>query len=155
MDPVNLLTRYLLTSVGAGLTGGLIMSAVMAVIDRSDVPGRNMVVALGSLLTRSKENARLVGLILHAAAAVIYGLVYTWLLIVLDLQGWPTAFFGGLGLGIFHGIVVSLSLVWVVADQHPLPEFRETGPLVFIEHFAGHAAFGVTVGLVLAVFPVV
>lgn len=153
MDPIGLLTRYLLTSIAGGLAGATLMSLVMTLIDRSGIPGRHMVVALGSLLTGSKENARLVGGLLHAAAAVIYGLAYTWLLLVLNLHTWPSALFGGLGLGVFHGIVVSLTLVWIVADQHPLPEYRETGPLVFLEHFAGHVVFGGTVGLVVAFAP--
>jgi hypothetical protein len=113
-----------------------------------------MVVAVGSLLTRTRENARLVGVILHAISAVAFGMLYTVLLIALQLNEWPGAFFAGVGFGTFHGIVVSLSLVWIVADQHPLEEFRGAGPAVFLQHFAGHVVYGAVVGIVVAFAPV-
>lgn len=153
MDPVQVITLYVFFSVIAGIAGAIAMTVVMMLIDRSGVPGRNMIVAVGSLLTRTRENARLVGVMLHGIAAIAYGLIYTLLLMALNLSSWPAGLFGGLGLGAFHGIVVSLALVWVIAEQHPLEEYREAGPAVFLEHFAGHVAYGAVVGTVIAFAP--
>lgn len=153
MDPVEVIAIYLFFSVVAGIAGAIAMSVVMMLIDRSRVPGRNMIVAVGSLLTHSRENARLVGLLLHGVAAIAYGLIYTILLMALNLASWPGGLFAGLGIGTFHGMVVSLALVWVIAEQHPLEEFREAGPAVFLEHLAGHVAYGAVVGTIIALSP--
>lgn len=153
MDPVQVIASYVFFSVIAGIAGGIAMTAVMTLIDRSHPNGRNMVIGVGSLLTRSFANARLVGILLHGIAAMAYGLVYTLLLMALNLSSWPAALFGGLGIGTFHGMVVSLGLVWVIADQHPLEEYRETGPAVFLEHLAGHIAYGAVVGTIIGLAP--
>jgi len=153
MDPVQVITTYVFFSVIAGIAGAIAMTAVMTLIDRAHPVRRNMIVAVGSLLTRSTANAGLVGVLLHAIAAIGSGLVYTLLLMALNLSSWPAGLFGGLGLGAFHGMVVSLGLVWVIADQHPLEEYRETGPAVFLEHLAGHVAYGGVVGTIIALSP--
>ena len=57
------------------------------------------------------------------------------------------------GIWIFYGLVVSLGLVWIVAENHPLDEFRQATPLVFLSHFAGHVVFGAVVGLVISIAP--
>jgi hypothetical protein len=54
---------------------------------------------------------------------------------------------------VLHGIIVSLMLVWVVADQHPLEEFKEADLLVGLGHFAGHVAYGAVVGLIVGLSP--
>lgn len=153
MDPVQIIASYVFYSVIAGIAGAIAMTAVMAVIDRNHPDGRNMVDAVGSLLTRTLANARLVGVMLHGIAAIAYGLLYTLLLMAVNLSSWPAAILGGLGIGTFHGMVVSLGLVWVIADRHPLEEFRDTGPAVFLGHVAGHIAYGGVVGLVVGLAP--
>lgn len=153
MEPATLIALYLFWSVVAGAAGGGAMLGAMALIDRSGVPGRNMVAALGSLFTRSRDGAVRVGGLMHAIAAVLSGLVYTELLLAFGMTSWPGAVFAGAGLGLFHGIVVSLALVWLVADAHPLEEFRQAGPAVFLEHLIGHLVFGAVVGLVIAAAP--
>src|SRR5690606_29755553 len=93
------------------------------------------------------------GVLLHGAMAIGAALIYTALMIAFGMTGWPSSLLVGLGLGTFHGIVVSLALVWMVADAHPLPEFREAGPAVFLEHIFGHIAYGAVVGIVVALSP--
>jgi len=155
MNPANMIGNFLLYATLAGLLGGVAMTLTMRLIARSGLKsGGDMIVAVGSLLTKSRENARMVGFFLHSFSAVGFGLLYTLLLITLNLSGWPSGLFAGGFVGVLHGIVVSLALVWVVADEHPLEEFREAGPAVFLEHFAGHVAYGATVGLVVALAPV-
>ncbi len=123
-------------------------------IERAGPPTGGMVMAVGSLLTRSRDNALWTGVWVYFGSAVIFGLIYTLLMMRLELTGWPQAFFAGAGFGFFHGLVVSLGLTWVVSDNHPLAEFREVTPLVFLSHFAGHVVFGGVVGLVVAISPV-
>jgi len=112
-----------------------------------------MVVAVGSLLTKSKENARLVGMFMHAISAIAFGIVYTLLLMAVGMTGWPAALFSGALLGVFHGLVVSLSLCWMVSDHHPLEEFRNVSVSVAVTHFIGHIVYGAVVGLVIAFVP--
>ena len=112
-----------------------------------------MVLALGSLLTKSRENAYRVGLFVHVTAAVSFGLAYTLLLLTLGYTHLPTSLMLGLGLGVLHGLLVSLMLVWVVADHHPLEEFKEADLLVGLSHFAGHVAYGAVVGLAVGLLP--
>lgn len=154
MEPSTVIVNFLVYAALAGFCGALAMTVVMRTISRTRIGEGDMIVAVGSLLTRSRENAKLVGVIMHGISAVAFGQIYTALLIGLGANTWPGGLVAGLGLGVFHGIVVSLTLVWIVADHHPLPEFRQAGPAVFLEHFAGHAAYGATVGLVIALAPI-
>ena len=48
-------------------------------------------------------------------------------------------------------MLVSLMLVWVVCEAHPLEEFREAGFAVGLAHFAGHVAYGAVVGLIIGI----
>ncbi len=153
MEAPVLIAVYLFWSLVAGVLGGGAMLGAMALIDRSGVPGRNIVAAVGSLFTRSRESAVRVGGLLHAVAAVFSALIYTELLLAFDLTAWPGALLGGLGIGAFHGVVVSLALVWMIADAHPLEEFRNAGPAVFLEHLSGHIVYGAVVGVVIALAP--
>lgn len=145
------IAAYLLTSFLAGVFGITAMEAVMWRMGQAQWAKGSMIIALGALITRRRENAFRTGLILHVISATLFALLYTLAMESLGLALWPTALFVGTGFGVFHGIVVSLALVWVVAEQHPLEEFNEAGLAVGLIHFAGHVAYGAAVGLVIAV----
>jgi hypothetical protein len=153
MSPVVIILDFLAYSTLAGILGALAMIGVMQIATRGLGVSSEMVIAVGSLLTKSRDNARLVGLFLHAISAIFFAMIYTLLIMALDCTGWPTAFFVGAGFGTFHGLVVSLSLCWVIADQHPLEEFREVSLPIALCHFVGHVAYGAMVGLVIALVP--
>lgn len=143
----------LLTALVAGLLGGGAMELAMWLITRSGWAKGDMIVALGSLLTKSRENAYRVGLVLHAISAVGFALVYTLLMLVLGFTHMPGSMMLGLGVGFLHGLLVSLMLVWIVSEQHPLEEFNEAGLAVGLSHLAGHVAYGGVVGLVVGLSP--
>jgi hypothetical protein len=147
------LVQYLATALVAGALGGLAMEAAMWLIARGGKIKGDMILALGSLITRSRDNAYRVGFIVHALAAFGFALVYTLLMVTLGYTGMPNALMLGLGVGTLHGIIVSLMLVWVVSDQHPLEEFKEADLLVGLSHMAGHVAYGGVVGLVVGISP--
>ena len=147
------LTNYLLTSLAAGVIGGLAMEGAMWLIARAGLAKGDMILALGSMVTRTRERAYRVGLAIHATAAIGFALVYTLLMVIVGYTELPRSLMLGLGVGTLHGIVVSLMLVWVVADQHPLEEFKEADLLVGLSHVAGHVAYGGAVGFVVGILP--
>lgn len=154
MDIAMFLLKYLFASLMAGIFGGLAMEGAMWLISRAGARG-DMILALGSLLSKSRDNAYRVGLVIHATAAIGFALVYTLLMVTLGYTHLPMSIMLGLGVGILQGIIVGLMLVWVVADHHPLEEFQEADLLVGLSHVAGHAAYGAVVGLVVGLLPLV
>jgi len=149
MSPAHLIVLFLGYSAVAGVLGALAMAVVIWLITRAGWARGDMVLAVGSLLTRSRESARLVGGILHALSGVGFAMVYTVAMMALHLARFPVAVYAGIGFGIFHGMVVGLMLCWLVADQHPLAEFKEAGLAVGVSHLAGHVAYGLVVGVVI------
>jgi hypothetical protein len=147
------LVQYLGTAFVAGLLGGLAMEAAMWLIGRGGRIKGDMILALGSLITHSRTNAYRVGLIVHATAAFGFALVYTLLMVTLGYTNMPNSLVLGLGVGTLHGIIVSLMLVWVVSDQHPLEEFKEADLMVGLSHMAAHVVYGGVIGLVVGWSP--
>ena len=153
MTTTMFLLKYLGTVLVAGALGGLAMEFVMWLISRAGLAKGDMILALGSLLTKSRENAYRVGWVIHATAAVGFALVYSLLMVTLGYTHLPSSLMLGLGVGAMHGILVSLMLVWVVSDRHPLEEFKEADLLVGLTHFAGHVAYGAVIGVVVGLSP--
>jgi len=153
MSPIQLIVTFLLTSLVAGLVGGAAMEGGMALIARADWARGRMIEALGSLITKSRDNAFRVGAIVHFISAVGFAAVYAMLMIMLGTTRLPLSLMVGLVVGALHGVLVSLMLVWVVCESHPLPEFREAGLEVGLTHFVGHVAYGAMVGLVIGLSP--
>jgi len=153
MNVTTFLLGYLGTAIAAGILGGLAMEWVMWLISRAGLARGDMILALGSLLTKTRANAYRVGLVVHVTAAVGFGLVYALLMVTLGYTHMPLSLMLGLGVGTLHGVLVSLMLVWVVADQHPLEEFKEADLLVGLSHFVGHVAYGAVVGAVVGLSP--
>jgi hypothetical protein len=149
----KLVLDLIFTSLTAGILGAGAMEVVMWLITREGWAKANMIVAVGSLFTRSRENAFRTGVMLHAISSFVFAMLYAFAMTRLGLSHLPTSFFAGIGFGIIHGLVVSLMLVWFVAERHPLEEFQEAGLAVGVSHFAGHVAYGAVVGLVIGLSP--
>jgi hypothetical protein len=147
----NLTSGNLVTALIAGFFGMLAMELVMWLITRRGWAQGNMIVALGSLVTKKRENAFVTGGILHVIAAFFFALLYLLAMLQFGFTHLPAAFFAGICFGLLHGMVVTLALVWVVSDQHPLEEFQDAGLAVGVSHIAGHVAYGAIVGLVIGI----
>lgn len=147
------LTNFLLTSLVAGILGGLAMEGILRVIGRAGWARADMIVALGSLVTRARDNAWRVGMLIHAVSAIVFAAVYTLLMVKLGYTAMPASMMLGAGLGFVHGLVVSLGLVWVVAERHPLEEFSEAGLAIGLSHIVGHVGYGLVAGIVVGVAP--
>ena len=145
MTPLN----FLLTAAVAGVLGGVAMEGVLWLIGRAGWAKANMLIALGSMVTKSRENAWQVGALLHTISAIGFALIYTWLMVRTGFSHMPLSMMLGLGAGFVHGLIVSLALVWIVAERHPLPEFNEATLAIGLSHLVRHVAYGGVVGLVV------
>lgn len=153
MNAFTMIVSYFLTSVAAGVLGGAAMLFVMWLMTRSGLARGNMVVALGGIVTKTRDNAQRVGLILHTISAVGFAMVYAMLMLWMGMTQMPDALFVGVGVGFAHGLIVSLMLVWVVAEGHPFEEYTDAGLAVGLSHLLGHVAYGAVVGLAIGISP--
>jgi hypothetical protein len=151
MNTFDLTTGHLVTALAGGILGMFALELAMWLITRGGWAKGNMVVALGSLITRRRENAWRVGAVLHVIAAIFFAMVYLILMVRFGLTHLPASLIAGVCFGLFHGMVVTLTLVWIVSEQHPLEEFQDAGLAVGVSHIAGHAAYGAVVGLVIGI----
>jgi hypothetical protein len=151
--PTMTLLSFLLTALVAGVLGGVAMELVLWLIGRVGWAKADMLVALGSMVTKSRENAWQVGAVLHTISAIGFAMVYTLLLTRTGFTHLPLSMMLGLGVGFVHGLIVSLALVWIVAERHPLAEFNEATLAIGLSHLVGHVAYGGVVGLVVGLSP--
>ncbi|HKB92089.1 MAG TPA: hypothetical protein VKC60_16350 [Opitutaceae bacterium] len=151
MNETTIIVHFLLWTFLAGLLGAFTMTVVMRVMAGAGLSKGNMVVAIGSFFTGSSQTAFLLGSLLHGISGVCFAMLYAVLMKFLELNYWPAAFFAGAGFGLFHGIVVSLTLVWMVAEHHPMEEYKNAGIAVGLCHLAGHVAYGMVVGLIIGI----
>jgi uncharacterized membrane protein YagU involved in acid resistance len=147
------LVTFIVTTLVAGILGGLAMEAALWLIGRAGWAKADMIVALGSMFTKSRDSAWRLGVLLHIASAIGFAILYTLLMHALGATEMPWSAALGVGVGFFHGLIVSLGLVWVVAEQHPLEEFNEAGLAIGLSHIVGHVVYGAVVGLVVAIAP--
>lgn len=149
----SMILSFLLTAVIAGVLGGLAMEGVLWLVGRAGWAKADMIVALGSLFTKSRDTAWRVGATLHVFSAIGFAMNYTLVLVALKTTAMPMSMMLGAGIGFVHGLIVSLGLVWVVAEQHPLEEFNEAGLAIGLSHIVGHVVYGGVVGFVIGVAP--
>ena len=153
MNSLTLIASYLSSAVVAGVFGGGAMIGAMWLMTEKGIARGNMIVALGGLVTKSRNNAFRVGLILHIISAIGFAMVYSMLMMWIGATALPQALYVGIGVGILHGLLVSLMLVWVVADEHPFEEYTDAGLAVGLTHLLGHVVYGAVVGLVIGISP--
>ena len=152
MVDFNLAVAFLLTAVFAGLLGTAGMTLTLYSITRSGITNARMVFAVGSLMTRSRDSALTVGSVFHIILGLVFGILYTLAMLAFpDGLTNTQMIFVGLGLGFIHGLMVSMLLVAMVAEFHPLEEFREAGFAVGIAHLVGHMVYGLLVGAGVAI----
>lgn len=136
----------------AGVVATACMTLCLYSIHWSGFANGDMVRALGSWVTRRYEDSLLIGLLIHFSAGAGFSLIYVeaW-----QRTGFPATTLGipiGALFGLFHGSVVSLMLVMIVAEHHPLERFREAGFSVALTHIAAHVVYGLVIGCAISVW---
>ena len=144
------------STILTGVLATLGMTTFLYLSHAAGFANGDMVRAIGSAITRREENSLIPGLITHFFFGVVFSALYVFLLSMV-----PEAAIEGpdrtlrlvvLGamMGFVQGLVVSIGLVIVVAEHHPVERFREAGVNVALIHLIAHVIFGAIVGLVSA-----
>ena len=143
--------KSILVIILSGILGTCGMSLVMWLINRSGLANADMIRAVGSIYTRSYENALLPGIIMHFTAGIIFAFLYVVFLSLFSL-GSVGAYIGmGAMTGVFHGLVVSFLIVVLVAEHHPIEQFQKAGAEVAVAHLFGNIIYGLIVGAVIGI----
>jgi len=149
MDPANLIVSYLFFSLLGGVLATAAFSGLLFWFDRIGVTKGNMIVALGSLITHSRDRAAQVGVVVHFASGLFFGLIYTWGLMAIGASSFVGALLLGGLFGLLHGVIVAVTLVASVSDFHPLEEYRKATWVVGLTHGLAHVAYGLAMGFVV------
>ncbi|MBI4081923.1 MAG: hypothetical protein HY423_04860 [Candidatus Lambdaproteobacteria bacterium] len=144
----------ILHTLVAGVAATAAMTVFMWMVHSTGVANADMVRAIGSLYTRSYENALWPGLFIHFSAGVMFAFFYIalWSLIPHTTFGVFVAL--GVVVGFFHGLTMSFVLIALVSDRHPVARFRAAGFEVALAHLAGHVVYGGVLGLVVGALEV-
>ncbi len=143
--------EFLICSIFAGLLGSGGMTLFLNLVTKLEITNAKMILAVGSLITKSTKNAMLVGWIIHLVSGIIFGIFYTFVITRLAPAIIGVIIGAGILLGFLHGLIASIGLVAVIAEQHPLKEFQDAGLDVALAHAVGHIIFGLIVGLVIVI----
>lgn len=137
-----------------GLLATTVMTTFLYVIHWTGFANGDMVRAIGSSITKSYDGSFWTGLGVHYVSGIIFAGIYVYLLaLVPPLGDGHVMKIAGLGalLGFVHGLLVSFALVIVVAEHHPMEQFRKAGFGVAVLHLAAHVVYGGVVGWCVAV----
>ncbi len=139
----------------AGLGGVIVMSFFLRRSRFLHLPETQMIRALGSIITKKKENALLPGAIAYTIGGIVFAYCYAFFLTTApDAHGSIMLMVVVCTLiGFVHGLMVTLFLVISVAQYHPIKEFRRLQPEDMAAHVIAHVAYGATVGLLMGWLP--
>jgi hypothetical protein len=155
MDNVILISEFLIVALVAGLAGTAGMTGFMNALTKKRITNADMIRAIGSALTRNLESSLLVGALLHFISGTFFAIIYTLCFGLMGLTSLTTYMFVGLCMGFVHGFVLSFILIIVIAEHHPLPQFREPGFGTAVAHLVGHVLYGLIVGAVVGLSQIV
>lgn len=142
---------YVIVSLVGGLAGALAMYAAGRMLNSFGWVKGNIIVAIGHSFLHRRKNAFALGVVLHVGFSVLFAPLYLLILSQFGFVDKPFGLLGGGFLGFFHGVFVSLALVWISSNRPMLPEFSGARLSIGVLHCAGHIAYGAVVGYVVAV----
>jgi uncharacterized membrane protein YagU involved in acid resistance len=132
----------------AGLIGTAAMSSALYLLHWRGLAEADMIRAIGSIVTRNEANALPLGVAIHFVSGVVFAFLYILVWSTLPIDQFGQYVLLGLVTGFAHGLVVSFSLVILVAEHHPLERFQQAGMGVAVAHLVGHVVYGLLVGIV-------
>lgn len=110
----------------------------------------DILLAIGDIFLHRRQDAFRLGTLLHVLTSIAFAPVYLFILSKIGFVELPVAAVAGAFFGFFHGVFVSLALVWVSSNKDMLPEFTGARLPLGVMHCVGHIVYGALVGVVIA-----
>lgn len=132
----------------AGIVSTFLMVIFLELVTRTKLANADMVRAIGSIVTRSYDNALVPGLIIQFSFGIIFAFIYFGILSYFNSSIGLNGVLGGGLMGLFHGVVVGFVGVITVAEHHPLTKFKQAGFTVAVAHLFGHIVYGLSIGII-------
>jgi hypothetical protein len=145
---------FILRVMLIGVLATFMMTFFLWSITAKKIINVDMVRAIGSFITRTERNSLLPGVIAHISAGIGFAFCYVFLFSIFPVSInslFLSSMIGGL-VGIVHGVVVSMMLVFAVAEHHPIERYRQAGFAVAVCHLIAHVIYGVSIGLFYLLF---
>ncbi|OMQ16649.1 hypothetical protein A7K94_0201010 [Modestobacter sp. VKM Ac-2676] len=160
-------------AVLAGLAGGVVMSALMAMMRKAGKTQMDMALIEGAMFTGDRGRAKVIGLMMHLVvlSALVIGSLYALLFTWLEVESGNAWWVGGL-LGIAHGLIAGVAMAVLPAVHPRMHAGASTAPAdvsgspveleppgAFAKNYGGatppglvmaHVVYGLVVGLVYA-----
>ena len=129
----------------AGFLGTAIMTLLLMTPHWLGLPRVDLIRAVGSYITGSRETAFWPGMGLNFIIGILCGYAYYW---AFRFTGIPlTPLFGALA-GVAHGVLAMLTAVIAILEHHPDKRYQQRGPMTAFSQLLGHIVYGAVVGLV-------
>ena len=135
-----------LVALMAGLVGTTLMLGFLYLLAYGRAVESRLPVALGMLATRRMEGVLGIGLSLHYFFGIVWGYVYTHLIVLATPESGAATVFLGVTMGLVHGIFATMFMIGL-ADRHPMKSFRESPVASSLAHGVAHLVYGLGVGL--------
>ena len=145
---------FILHTILIGVLATSMMTFFLWTITAKKMINVDMVRAIGSFIVRTEKNSLLPGIVTHICAGVVFAFCYVFLFSIFPVfvnSLFFSSMIGGL-VGIVHGVVVSMMLVFAVAEHHPLEKYRKAGFAVAVYHLIAHVIYGISIGFFYLLF---
>ncbi len=107
-----------------GFVGTVLMTTISAGAQGLGLTRMNLPFVLGTMLTPSRDKAKLLGFLMHLAGGWLFSLVYIFVFQSLGAAGW----WRGMIIGLFHGLFVLMVTMSLMPGLHPRMASEQHGP---------------------------
>ena len=125
-----------------GFTSTIVLSVIFAITQGLGMTRMSIPYLVGSMVTRDRDRARVVGIAMHTAIGLVFSLAYV---LTFEVWGVATWWRGGL-LGLLHAVFVLGVLLPVLPGLHPSMASERRGPTV-VRQLEPPGFFGLHYGL--------
>lgn len=140
----------ILGAIVAGLAGTLVFTWMLYYAGPlMSFPKMDIIGLIGSMFSTQRGPARALGTIGHIVMGTIFGLIYA---IVWNAGFGAANWIWGIVFGVVHGLLVAFVGMPAMLAMHPRRPEMVSGSKGLMGMLAGHAVFGLIVGLVYPAF---
>lgn len=152
MDAITGLSSVASISI-AGMIATLAMSLFVLSFSRTVILPLNPLVAVGTMVTRSRSEALKAGMLIHVCLGLGAAFFYAALLKAAGFVTGMTPIAAASLIGLIHGYILSFLIVISLGENGQTPGVRKQGMTQAGVYLFAHVLFGLTLGIMFAALP--